>query len=121
MTGIVNAKLEATLRLEILGTSGQSEEIVVIDTGYNGSLTLPRSIVTKLSLTAGAARTVILGDRSSKILNFYEAEIVWDGQKRMVPVLCVEGDPLVGTALLEGYKMEADFVMGGQVRLTAIP
>ena len=121
MTGIVSAVLEATLLLQIHGPNVHTTETAVIDTGYNGALTLPLSVVTALALTPRAPRTVMLGDASRHLLNFYEAEVVWNGQRRSIQVLCVEGVPLIGTALLQGCKMEADFVVGGPVHILAIP
>jgi clan AA aspartic protease len=121
MTGVVNSVLEATLLLQIHGLTHQTTETAVIDTGYNGALTLPLAVITMLALTPLASRSVTLGDTSRRVLDFYEADVVWDAQRQSIPVLCVEGDPLVGTALLKGYKMEADFVVGGQVRIIAVP
>jgi hypothetical protein len=54
-------------------------------------------------------------------LNFYRADVLWDGQRRPVRVLCVEGDPLIGTGLLKGYILNADFVFGGSVEISARP
>ena len=43
ITGVVNADHEATIQLVIQGDHGQQETIeAVIDTGFTGSLTLPR-------------------------------------------------------------------------------
>ena len=40
--GVVNAAYEAVIRLSLRGPSGQAREIdAVIDTGFNGFLTLP--------------------------------------------------------------------------------
>jgi len=39
---------------------------------------------------------------------------------RRIRVLCVEGSPLVGTVVLQGYKLEADFTPGGAVALTPL-
>lgn len=121
MTGVVNALLEATLPLQIYSTINNITKTAVIDTGYNGALTLPLAVITALALTPLAPRQVVLGDASRKVLNFYEAEVVWDGQRLVIPVLCVEGNPLIGTALLNSYKMETDFVVGGQVRISSVP
>jgi clan AA aspartic protease len=120
MTGIVNAVLEATLPLQVYGLNSQAEVTAVIDTGYNGTLTLPFALITTLALTRLASRSVTLGDASRRVLDFYEAEVDWDGQRQSIPVLCVEGDPLIGTALLKGYKMDADFVVDGLVRIVAV-
>lgn len=121
MTGIVNVFLEATLSLEIYGPVNSITKITVIDTGYNGALTLPLAVITALALIPLVSRAVTLGDTSQRILDFYEAEVIWDGQRQSIQVLCVEGDPLIGTALLNGYKMETDFVVGGQVRISSVP
>ena len=122
MIGVINSQLEATLRLQVVGTNGQSLEVTaVIDTGYNGALSLPRSIVAALSLPQAAVREVTLGDTSRKVFNFYGADVLWDGQTRKVRVLCVEGAPLLGTALLRGYQIVADFIEGGQVMIEVIP
>ena len=86
----------------------RSREITaVIDTGYNGSLTLPIGVASVLSLPQGASREVTLGDASRRIFDYYNAEIIWDGKSRRVRILCVEGDPLIGTQLLEGCPFSA--------------
>ena len=122
ITGKVNPAMEATIPVEVMGAQGQSLDVtVVIDTGYNGGLSLPMAIVDALSLPQAASREVTLGDASRKVFAFYNAEVLWNGQRRKVRVLCVEGDPLLGTALLRGYKLEADFVEGGSVVVEALP
>jgi clan AA aspartic protease len=119
--GSVNSRLEATLPLQVLGPNRQQQITAVIDTGYNGELSLPMAVITALSLPPLAPGRVRLADASRRILRRYRAEVIWDGQRRTVRVLCVEGDPLIGTALLSGYRMEADFVAGGQVTLQPLP
>ena len=122
MRGIVNADLEATIRRHVAGPNGQRQEVMaIIDTGYNGALSLPLSTVTALALPPSASRIVTLGDASQRAFDFYTADIHWEGQVHRIRVLCVEGSALVGTALLQGYKLEADFTTGGVVILTPLP
>lgn len=103
------------------GPGGDAQELTaVIDTGYNGFLTLPVAIAEALSLEKGAAREVTLGDASRKVFDYYNADADWNGQRRKVRVLCVEGVPLVGTALLAGYAIGAEFAVGGAVVLRPI-
>lgn len=60
--GIVNADLEVTIQLHIAGPNGQPQEaMVIIDTGYNGALSLPLTMVTALALPPSASRMVTLG------------------------------------------------------------
>ncbi len=119
--GIVNANLEATIPLYVVSPNGLRHEITaIIDTGYNGALSLPHATVTALALMPSASRMVTLGDASQRVLDFYTANLHWEGRMRRIRVLCVEGSPLVGTVLLQGYKLEADFTLGGVVALTPL-
>ena len=44
--GFVNANLEAVVTIPLLGPAGQTREIAaVVDTGFNGYLTLPPTLV----------------------------------------------------------------------------
>jgi len=122
MTGRVDARRQAILELQVYGPGGQMLQVpAVIDTGYNGALTLPMAIVTALALPPDVSRRVRLADASRRVLNCYAAELLWDGQRRQVVVLSVEGDPLVGTALLDGCHLEIDFADGGPVSTRPLP
>ena len=122
ITGVVNDRLEATVRLTLHGPGGITRDIIaVLDTGYNGALTLPLADVTALGLPQGASREVTLGDATSKVFDYYNAALDWIGLPRPARVLCVEGDPLIGTALLRHHKLEADFVPGGAVLIRPAP
>ena len=51
ITGSVNSALEATLRLAAHDPTGQAHEFeAVIDTGFNGFLTLPPALIAALGL-----------------------------------------------------------------------
>jgi predicted aspartyl protease len=84
-------------------------------------LSLPLAVVTALALPALAPRIVTLADASQKVLSYYSAEVLWDGQPLRIRVLCVESTPLLGTALLRRHKLEVDFTDGGPVAVSALP
>ena len=65
ITGVVNADLEAVVRLRLRGPTGQERDIsAVIDTGFNGFLTLPPGLVRRLALPRIArARAVVAHGR----------------------------------------------------------
>ena len=58
ITGSVNARREAIIQLGVLGPDGQRQTVdAVIDTGFNGFLTLPEQAVAALGLRrSGAVR-----------------------------------------------------------------
>ena len=62
-----------------------------------------------------------LEERSADIpVDGFEAEIRWGDQNRVVTVLAMGRRPLLGTALLEGFNLTADFEDDGLLALTPL-
>ncbi|PZV16237.1 MAG: clan AA aspartic protease [Pseudanabaena sp.] len=121
MQGVVNRHCEATLPL-VVGKSNEQRQVIdaVIDTGFNGFLTLPSSIITALDLPWNASDIVTLGDGSETLFDLYSVTIIWDGQFREIDVAESETDPLIGMSLLYKYGLRIDAVEGGIVRVEAL-
>ena len=119
--GVVNLRQEATIPLVVGNVSGQRQVIdAVIDTGFNGFLTLPATLVTALSLLWNASDIVTLGDGSETIFDLYAATVIWDGRYQEIDIAESETEPLIGMALLYGYRLQVDIVEGGIVRIEAL-
>jgi clan AA aspartic protease len=116
IAGTVTAEREARLRLEII-VPGQTERAVevVLDTGFNGYLTLPSSAIDELQLRTVGARLVTLGDGSTTVLYIFRARVRWHEGERGVLVLQSDGVPLLGMALLYGSRVILDVVDNGNV------
>jgi clan AA aspartic protease len=122
MQGDVNEKLGASVSVNVRGPTGITRQMkAVIDTGHDGALSLPFAIVHALALTPGGPALVTYGDGQRRVRRAYHAAVVWDGEMRRVRLLCEEGDTLIGTALLKGYKLEVEFEVGGSVGITPLP
>lgn len=118
MTGVISPDREALLRVVVRGPNGQEQGVdAVVDTGFNGFLALPNSVVGTLGLPYHSHTTAILGDGSSVTLRRHEATVDWEGQDREVLVLEADGGPLVGMSLLYGSRMTLDVVDGGLVNI----
>jgi len=116
ISGRVTADREAIIPLEILGSDLQHRHLdVILDTGFNGALTLPSPIVRDLELPFLSTRRATLADGSTVALEMYLAVVVWHEQEREVPVLQAEGDVLIGMALIEGSHVTLDVIEGGDV------
>ncbi len=114
--GRVTADREAIFRLAVKGRELETREIEgVIDTGFNGFLTLPGSAVHALGLPLVGNRRATLADGSVAILDAHMATVLWGGQTREVLVLKADGAPLIGMALLNGHRIIVDVVPGGPV------
>lgn len=122
MTGAVNASDEAVMPLEVRNNSGGRETFAaVVDTGFTGSLTLPRVLVDLLSLPLLGSTPATLADGSTTTLEVYEAMVVWHGLSRPVECLVTEGAPLMGMSLLRGSELRVEAEPGGEVVVRPLP
>jgi clan AA aspartic protease len=120
--GVVNSNLEATVRLVVRGSGGQEQAIeAVIDTGFNGFLTLSPVRVRQLGLPHIGQSRALLANGKEEILDLYEVTLLWDGQWRTVETDAADTDALVGMSLLYRYSVYVEAVEGGQVRIAALP
>jgi clan AA aspartic protease len=87
----------------------------VIDTGFEGFVTLPPAVINELALPYIARIDANLADNSDVAVNAYLVTILWNGVEREIAVLGMGRRPLIGTALLEDYHLSIDFCDGGTV------
>jgi clan AA aspartic protease len=121
ITGTVSANREPVIQIHVLGAAGQEvERSAIVDTGFNGWLTLPSDLVAALGLSWKRSGTAILADGSLSYFDVYEAVLIWDGQAINVPADEADSDPLVGMALMRGYKITIEDVDGGAVTIEAL-
>ena len=121
MHGVVNLHREAALSIVIGNSTGQREFIdVVIDTGFDGFLSLPSEKIISLGLPWRTSNTATLGDGSEVLFDFYTATVIWDGQYREIDIAASETEPLLGMAMLYGYRLQVDAGEGGIVKIEAL-
>jgi clan AA aspartic protease len=117
--GSVNERREAGINFEIRDSNGVIHAIdAVIDTGFNGSLTLPVSLISSLSLVWHGREQGVLADGSIGLFDIYADRILWGQRERVVIVAAAGGTPLAGTKMLEGHEMCIQFVDGGEVKIS---
>ena len=122
MTGVVNAALEASLRLSVEDPRGQLHEVeVILDTGFNGFLTLPSALIAALGLPWLSRQQGQLADGTFQVLDVFAAAILWDGQPRTVEVEALDAQPLIGMALMRGHELRVHVQPGGVVTIAAVP
>jgi clan AA aspartic protease len=119
--GVVNLRREATLPLVVGNSSGQRQVIdTVIDTGFDGFLSLPSETIVRLGLPWTISNTATLADGSETLFDFYTGTVIWDGQYRTIDIAESETEPLLGMAMLYGYRLQVDTVEGGIVKIEAL-
>ncbi|MFQ5760439.1 MAG: clan AA aspartic protease [Acidiferrobacterales bacterium] len=116
IVGTVNNFREAVIGLIVHGSGGQNQQIeAVVDTGFNGSLSLPPALIDLLGFPFRRRGRAVLADGSEIIFDIYEATVIWDEQPCRVAVDEADTDPLVGMGLLYGYELTVEVVNGGSV------
>jgi clan AA aspartic protease len=121
ITGIVNVDFEPIIPLSICGSDGKVyTQDAIVDTGFNGWLSLPPDLITQLNLKWKRRGRAILGDGSECVFNVYEAILVWDGNFLTIPIDEADSEPLVGMSLMEGYQLMVQVFEGGPVELRKV-
>ncbi len=122
IAGMVNALREAIIPLSIQNSSGQAHLTeAVVDSGFNGYLTLPPALIASCGLSWLYQQQGFLADGTVHTFDVYQATILWDGQPRTVETEALDVKPLVGMAMLEGHKLEMEVRNGGGVTIQTLP
>ena len=118
--GVVNADYEAIITLSLQGPSGQMREVeAVIDTGYNGTLTLPPALVAELGLPLLGPSQATLANGVTETFNVHDVTVLWDGTPRDIDADAVGPTPLVGMSLLDEHDLSIQVRDGGRVVIQA--
>lgn len=121
ISGVVTDDRQAVIHLTVRGPAGQEQKVVaIIDTGFDGSLSLPSALVVQLGLPWRRRGRALLADGSESVFDIYEAIVDWDGEARRVAVDEAETVPLIGMSLLEGYELTVQVQRGGNVTVRAL-
>jgi clan AA aspartic protease len=121
ITGIVNVDFEPIIPLLICGSDGKVyTQDAIVDTGFNGWLSLPPDLIAQLTLKWKRRGRAILGDGSECVFNVYEAVLVWDGNFLTIPIDEADSESLVGMSLMEGYQLMVQVFEGGSVELSKV-
>ncbi len=128
MLGAVSADgREPVLPLTLLPLGNSVQDGIeieeVVDTGFDGELTLPRGLIRRLGYPYAGFTRGTLADGSAVRFDYHEGRLLWHGEERAVVVLAAgdAGEPLVGMALLRGSRLTIDAVPGGAVRVEELP
>lgn len=89
--------------------------LAVIDTGFDGDLTLRPETIERLGYPHVGTVEATLADGSTVETDLHAGSVSWHGRTRPVVVLAAEGAPLVGMELLAGSRLIVEAEPGGSV------
>ncbi len=91
ISGLVTGDRQALIHLTVRGPTGQEQEIeAIIDTGFDGCLSLPSSLIVLLSLVWRERGRALLADGSESVFDIYEQCF---GTERFVGFQCMRPKP----------------------------
>ncbi len=121
ISGSVNADREPVVSIRVHDISGATYDLAaIVDTGFTGWLTLPPDLIAALGLPWKELGEAILADGSQVLFNVYEAAIEWDGSVITISIDESDSEPLIGMALMDGFRILIEDLDGGLVEIERI-
>jgi len=119
-SGFFTADREPSLSLEVRGPNGARSFDAVINTGFNGGLTLPPDWIDELRLPQVGEEPLVLADGRQTVTRVYRAYAILDEAAHDTSV-AEAPTPLIGTDLLWGFSLYIEFQASGAVEIARLP
>jgi predicted aspartyl protease len=116
MLGHIRQRFPRVL-LSLPGQAGPLEIEFIVDTAFDGDLAVPSELALRLDAQPLGRRGLSLADGSLFVSGAVEIEMDLQGELRLTEVLILDGSPLLGVVLMEGFHLGADMEPGGEVSL----
>ena len=97
LRGTVSAQRQPIVTIKVRGILGRERVVdALLDTGFNGTLTLPPLMVLELGMPFRFARTIMLGDGTTQDVSSHRGHIIWEGVERPTTALSTGEQAIVG-------------------------
>jgi clan AA aspartic protease len=100
--------------LNLPGLDGPVVVEFILDTGFDGDLALPASLIAQLETAESEFRWVRLADGRAQQRRASEITLDWNDEERITEVLALENPPLLGVGLMGGNLLQAEMQTGGE-------
>ena len=115
-SGRVSPRFEPLVPVELVGSDGRIHEIeVVLDTGFDGELSLPAEVIHRLGFPVYDDFVSTLANGRDIGTTGWEGQIMWHGRRRNIVVLETEGSSLMGMWLLWRNRITIENYANGPV------
>ena len=106
--------------LTLVSERGTVEVDFIVDTGFNGDIALPESLLVKLGLYPSSTHYVELAGGFRQRCFSYQIIVNWEDEERLVEALTLDGNPLIGNSLWSGAVLQAENMLNGEVLLESL-
>src|SRR5262249_49937051 len=120
VNGKVNTRLQVIVPITILSSHGPVIVDAMLDTGFEGLLTLTDHIISSLGLNFHSTGSAILADGVVVNTDRYHVNIEWDGSQHSILAYELGDFPLVRMPPLQGQRIIIDALPGGPVQIQTL-
>ena len=120
IVGEIDANLEARVTLSLVHKERSLDVLFLVDSGFNGYLAVPQTVVNQLGLPLAMVQRGTTADGRVSFFDTVEVCVIWDDRPKIIRAQVLE-EPLIGTRLLSGHDMQVRWEVGGDFRLSLIP
>ncbi|MBY0228012.1 MAG: hypothetical protein K2W96_01900 [Gemmataceae bacterium] len=122
ITSAVNPAVELVVTVPVHDIAGQAHGIeFLIDTGFNGDLSLPASVVATLGPPFVQQQPNRLADGTVVVVPSHRVVVMWDGAVRIVRAFASGGIALLSMGMLRDFHLRALCRPGGLIEIEAVP
>ena len=112
-------RLKGVCIVHLLGDNGVSARVeTIVDTGFDGYLTLGGGVINELGLEATSSIRMFLADGSDLLCPVFRVAIDWHGQLRTIEIVQLEGLQLLGMELMRGSELRMMVEDVGVIEIT---
>ena len=121
ISGAVWPNRRAVVAVALLAADGQFQPFnFVLDTGFDGDLSLPAQTLQGLAADAELERIIELADGSRTTAPAWSGTALWDGMPRTVLIMESAGEPLLGMDLLWQSRITLEARAYGPVEIAPL-
>ena len=118
ISGTVWPNRRATVAVELRAADGQFRSCdFILDTGFDGDLSLPTQILQRLDVSPEFERIIELADGSRTTVRGWSGTALWDGTPRTIIIMELAGEPLLGMNLLWQSRITLETRADGPVTI----
>ena len=112
-------RLKGTCIVHLFGDNGVPARVeTIVDTGFDGYLTLGGSVIDDLGLEETSSIRMFLADGSDLLCPAFRVETDWQGQSHTIEVVQLEGLQLLGMEMLRGSELRMMVEDAGVIEIT---
>ena len=114
ISGIVNSDMAPLVPVDLIASDGEIHTVnMMLDTGFDGDLSLPGEIIRRLGFRLIDEFASRLADGQEVTLRGWEGRVVWHGSPRRIMAVESGSDPLLGMNLLWRNRLTIDVHANG--------